>query len=149
MSLEIQLLNNDSLLWKKTVSFARECSWKAGKALADKMVKNDFKNWERVIVALDDDNIAGYCTVAEKDELPDDYNYTPFIGFMFVDERYRGKRISEQMINCACDYANGLGYHKVFIMSGEQGLYEKYGFMKLGDFETIYGVMDQLFEKVI
>ncbi len=32
---------------------------------------------------------------------------------------------------------------------GEQGLYEKYGFMKLGDFETIYGGMDQLFEKVI
>ena len=149
MSLEIQLLNNDSLLWKKTVSFARECSWRAGKALADKMEKNDFKNWERVIVALDDDNIAGYCTVAEKDELPDDYNYTPFIGFMFVDERYRGKRISEQMISCACDYVNGLGYHKVFIMSGEQGLYEKYGFMKLGDFETIYGGMDQLFEKVI
>lgn len=43
----------------------------------------------------------------------------------------------------------GLGYHKVFIMSGDQGLYEKYGFIKLGDFETIYGGMDQLFEKVI
>jgi ribosomal protein S18 acetylase RimI-like enzyme len=28
-------------------------------------------------------------------------------------------------------------------MSGEQGLYEKYGFTKLGDFETIYGGMDR------
>lgn len=86
MSLEIQLLKNDSLLWKRTINFARECSWRAGKALADKMEKNDFQSWERVIVGLDDDNIAGYCTVAEKDELPDDYNYTPFIGFMWRDE---------------------------------------------------------------
>lgn len=149
MSLEIQLLKNDSLLWKRTINFARECSWRVGKALADKMEKNDFQSWERVIVALDDDNIAGYCTVAEKDALPDGYSYTPFIGFMFVDERYRGERISEQMINCATDYAKELGYQKVFVMSGEQGLYEKYGFMKLGDFETVYGKMDQLFEKVI
>ncbi len=48
MSLEIQLLINDSLLWKRTINFARECSWRAGKALADKMEKNDFKNWESV-----------------------------------------------------------------------------------------------------
>ncbi len=118
-------------------------------ALADKMEKNDFQDWERVIVAVDNDSIAGYCTIAEKDELPDDYSYSPFIGFMFVDEKYRGKRISGQMINCATDYAKGLGYNKVFIMSGEHGLYEKYGFEKLGDFETIYGETDQLFEKVL
>ena len=49
--MEIQLLNNDSLLWKKIVSFARECSWRAGKALADKMEKNDFKNWEIVFLS--------------------------------------------------------------------------------------------------
>ncbi|WP_242876850.1 GNAT family N-acetyltransferase [Butyrivibrio sp. ob235] len=147
--MEIYLIKNDSQLWEKTIGFARECSWRAGMALADKMEKNDFQDWERVIVAVDNDSIAGYCTIAEKDELPDDYSYSPFIGFMFVDEKYRGKRISEQMINCATDYAKGLGYNKVFIMSGEHGLYEKYGFEKLGDFETIYGETDQLFEKVL
>ena len=30
-------------------------------------------------------------------------------------------------------------------MSGEVGLYEKYGFTKIGDFATIYGDTDQLF----
>ncbi len=30
---------------------------------------------------------------------------------------------------------------------GEQGLYEKYGFVKIGDFKTIYGTEDQLFQK--
>ena len=37
-----------------------------------------------------------------------------------------------------------LGYQKLYIMSGETGFYEKYGFVKLGDYETIYGDTDQL-----
>ena len=51
------------------------------------------------------------------------------------------------MIEQACYYAKELGYSKVFIMSGEQGLYEKYGFKKLGDYKTVYGTTDQLFSK--
>lgn len=76
-----------------------------------------------------------------------DAPYTPFIGFVFVDERSRGERVSERMINAASDYARSIGYEKIYIMSGEQGLYEKYGFVKIGDFKTIYGTEDQLFQK--
>ena len=53
------------------------------------------------------------------------------------------------MINGACKYARGLGYEAVYIMSGEQSLYEKYGFEKIGEFETIYGDVDQLFRRAI
>lgn len=85
--------------------------------------------------------------MSEKDELPSKYEFTPFIGFVFVDEQYRGKRLSELMIKSATSYAYELGYKKIYIMSGEIGLYEKYGFNKLGDYETIYGSIDQLFVK--
>lgn len=51
------------------------------------------------------------------------------------------------MIQSAILYARELGYEKIYIMSGEIGLYEKYGFEKLGDYETIYGSIDQLFVK--
>ena len=91
--------------------------------------------------------VAGFCTFAEKDELPEECKFTPFIGFVFVDEPYRGKRLSELMIQSAILYARELGYEKIYIMSGEIGLYEKYGFEKLGDYETIYGSIDQLFVK--
>ena len=87
----------------------------------------------------------GFCTVAEKDELPEKYPFSPFIGFVFVSEQYRGKRLSERMIREAAAYVSTLGYQKLYIMSGETGLYEKYGFVKLGDYETIYGDTDQLF----
>ena len=68
--------------------------------------------------------VAGFCTFAEKDELPEECKFTPFIGFVFVDEPYRGKRLSELMIQSAILYARELGYEKIYIMSGEIGLYE-------------------------
>ena len=145
--MNIVFIQHGHPLWEKTIGFAQICSWKAGPYLATRMQKNEFNTWERVVVATEEDSIVGYCTVSEKDELPDGYDFTPFIGFVFVAENYRGHRISEKMIECACNYIKELGYPKAFLMSGEQGLYEKYGFVKLGDYKTVYGTTDQLFSK--
>ena len=147
--MEIQLINQGHPFWEKTIHYAMNCTWKAGPVLAEKMNNNDFQNWERVIVAAEEEEIAAYCTISGRDELPEQYGYTPFIGFVFVDEKYRGKRISERMIEQATGYAKRLGYRKLFIMSGEQGLYEKYGFEKIGDYKNIYGTKDLLFVKKI
>ena len=111
------------------------------------MRSGKFTDIERVIVACEGDEIIGFCTLSEKDELPDKYDYTPFIGFVFVDEKARGKRISGKLIDTASEYALSTGYECVYILSGEVGLYEKYGFKKIGDVDTIYGTEDQLFEK--
>jgi len=37
----------------------------------------------------------------------------------------------------------------MYIMSGEVGLYEKYGFVKMGEYKTIYASKEQLFYKDI
>ncbi len=147
--MEIQLIKQGHPFWEKTFRYAMNCPWKAGPVLAEKMINNDFQDWERVIVATEEEEIVAYCTISERDELPEQYDYTPFIGFVFVDEKYRGKRISERIIDQATEYAKGLGYRQLFIMSGERGLYEKYGFDKIGDYKSIYGTMDQLFVKKI
>ena len=134
-------------LWQKTTSFAETCSWRAGAALAQKMRENDFAQNERVLIAIENDEIAGFCTFTNKDELSQEYDFTPFIGFLFVDEKYRGHRLSSKLIDTACSLAKEQGFSKIYIMSGEVGLYEKYGFEKLGDYATIYGTTDQLFSK--
>ena len=144
---EIYLMTPEHALWEEAISLAEACSWKAGPFLAEKMKKKEFQEWERVCVACVNGKAAGFCTFAGKDELPEQYAYTPFIGFMFVDEPYRGNRLSESMLQSVIPYAYGLGYRKIYLMSGETGLYEKYGFLKLGDYETIYGTTDQLFVK--
>lgn len=148
--IEIVSLQKKSILWEKTISYANDCTWRAGKYLACLMKENAFKEWERVFIAKDEnEQIVGFCTFTEKDELPDTYEFTPFIGFMFVDERYRGQRISEKLISGAASYAKTLGYENIYIMSGEIGLYEKYGFKLIGVHETIYDSCEQLFVKSI
>lgn len=147
--MDIYLINNLHPLWNKTIDFASNCSWQAGPYLARMMQENRFLEWERVIIACKQDRIVGFCTFTKDDELPSKWGYYPFIGFVFVEEESRGNRISELMINKASEYAKSLGYNKIYLMSGEHGLYEKYGFKKIGDFETIFKTVDQLFCKDI
>lgn len=148
--IEIVLMKRGHRLWSKTINYAENCSWKAGRYLAELMKQNRFIKWERVLIALDTcENIVGFCAFMEKDELPDRYDFSTFIGFMFVDEKHRGNRISQMLIARASQYAEELGYKNIYIMSGEVGLYEKYGFNKIGEYETIYNTIDQLFVKKI
>lgn len=42
-------------------NYAESCSWRAGKTLASAMEHNEFSDWERVIVAVDNEKICGYC----------------------------------------------------------------------------------------
>ena len=145
--MEISVISYGHPLWDETISFAENCSWKAGPYLAKRMRNNEFEEIERVIVATENDMPVAYCTFSLKDDLPETSEYTPFIGFMFVDEKCRGKRVSEKMIEVASEYAKSIGYETIYILSGEMGLYEKYGFEKIGDEETVYGTVDQLFQK--
>ncbi len=147
--MEIYAMSYGHKYWEKTMALAANCSWRAGSYLSQKMANHEFDEWERVFCDVENDNVCGFCTLAEKDEISITYPFTPFIGFVFVDEQYRGKRLSQLLINDAASYARKLGYQKIYIMSGEIGLYEKYGFIKLGNYETIYGTTDQLFVKTL
>ncbi len=135
----------DDKLRNAVISYAENCSWRAGKELARLMRRNEFKDWEKVFAVCENGRIAGFCTLTGKDELSPEYPFTPFIGFVFVDEEFRGKRVSGELIGAAVRYAHKIGFENVYIMSGEVGLYEKYCFSKIGDFETIYGGTEQLF----
>ena len=116
---------------------------------AEKMEPNDFENNERALVALRDDDAAAFCTFTNRDEMPREYGCGPLIVFLFVAEKYRGNRLSEQMVNAACNVAKEQGFSAIYLMSGEVGLYEKYSFTKVGDYNTIYGSVDQLFSKTL
>jgi len=75
-----------------------------------------FVDWERVIVALDKESICGFCTVTKTDCIPD-VDYSPYIGYIFVGEMYRGQRLSEKMIQYAMKYLKSLGFDKAYLVS--------------------------------
>lgn len=114
-------------MWNSVKEYAEKCSWRAGKSLADNMDNNAFTDWERVIVAFDNESICGYCTVAKTDCIPN-VTYTPYIGYVFVGEEYRGHRLSQKLIEYSMDYLRSVGFNKAYLVSDHENLYEKYGF---------------------
>lgn len=142
--MEIEVLTKESGKWRAVAEYAQCCPWRAGKELAEKMLRGGFTGWERVIAAMEGDRIAGYCAVTKTDCIPG-LAYTPYIGFVFVDESCRGIRLSQKMIICAMGYLESLGFAEVYLISDHVGLYEKYGFTGVdrqiapwGREETIY-----------
>lgn len=135
-------------LWQPVMDYAADCSWGAGKNLAGNMAAGRFTEWERIIAAVEGDTIAGYCAVCRSDCIPD-VSYTPYISYMFVGEPFRGRRISQKLIEFACTYLKNAGFSKVYIVSGEQGLYEKYGFAVIDEKMASYGKMAQIFRKML
>jgi predicted N-acetyltransferase YhbS len=146
--MEIKSIVYGDLLWQKTIDYAKNCTWRAGPFLAKQMEKNEFYDWEKVFVAVDEHNIAGYCTFTKKDCIPN-VEYTPYIGFIFVGEQYRGNRLSEKMILYVMDYAKRLKFTRVYIVSDHINLYEKYGFIKIDERKDNWDNDEKIYMKLI
>ena len=144
--MEILAIDESQPLWNDTIRFAQCCSWYAGWNLAKRMQEGRFADWEQVFAATEQNRIAGFCVFEEKSGLPEHLSYySPFINCVFVDEAFRGRRISEKLIHAALDYAKSIGFQTVYLKSEHHGLYEKYGFEKIADFVPVKGLANQLF----
>ena len=131
-------------LWDKLIVYANSCNWKAWPILAQKMKKNNFLDWEKVFVTIKNDQIIWFCTFTKEDWIPN-CEYSPFVWFMFVDENYRWKRISEKMINAVEKYAKSLNFKNLYIASDHKWLYEKYWFKKCDEKMDEFGRVETIF----
>lgn len=142
--MQVKSVTKNDKLRSILIPYCEDCPRTAWPILAQKMKKNNFLDWERIFVAIENEQIIGFCTFTKEDWIPD-CEYSPFVWFMFVDEKYRWKRLSEQMINEVEKYAKTLNFEKLYIVSDHKWLYEKYWFEKcdekmdeLGHIETIF-----------
>ena len=139
----VRVMNEDQL-WGELCEFADSCSWIAGKHLAGMLRENHFSEWEAVFAAVEGEEIAGYCTFLKEDYYPEN-RYWPWISSIFVDERFRGRRISHLMIEEAVRYAKECGFERVYIPSDMKGFYEKCGFEKIDELENYGGDVDAVY----
>ena len=144
--LDVKKLTAADAEWNVLADYAENCSWGAGRTLAEEMRQNHFTGWERVILAEDQGRIAGYCTVSGTDCIPD-VPYMPYIGMLFVGEEYRGKRLSQRMIDDASEYLKELGFSEVYLVSDHENLYEKYGFQVIDEKMAPWGRMQKIYRK--
>ncbi|MDE6622194.1 MAG: GNAT family N-acetyltransferase [Lachnospiraceae bacterium] len=146
--MDFKKITSSDSIWNEVRNYANCCSWNAGKSLANSMDNNLFTEWERVIAALDNHRICGYCTTAKTDCIPD-VSYTPYIGYLFVGEEYRGNRLSQKLIQCAMDYLKEIGFDRVHIVSDHENLYEKYGFKIIDRKMAPWGSMEKIYTKML
>lgn len=81
----------------------------------------------RLLVLMDGDQMAAFCTLAERDDIPDT-ELRPWIGYVYTSPQYRGRHCAGQLISSAESLAAAQGYPSVHISTGHKGLYEKYGY---------------------
>lgn len=146
--MKIKKIDKKSLYFTELINYARTCSWCAGPHLADLLENNSFTDWESAFAAIVDKRIVGFCTFMKTDYYPDN-RYFPWISTIFVDEEYRGKRISQHMIETVIEYAKSFRFSHVYIPSDMTGFYEKYGFEKIDELENYGGEVDFIFVKAI
>lgn len=145
--IEIKPLEKDTELATEFLKFVENCSWDECKDHIADMIKSwVFTDWERMFVAICDGKIVGMTSIMKTDYYPLPEIF-PWISCVFVTEKNRGNRISEQLINYANDYARNLGFKKTYISTGFMGLYEKYGYSYVKDIVNYGNEIDHLFEK--
>ena len=136
--------------WIKKIA---ESDWNAGKHLAELLETDKLKQlcgeFSDVLMLTDDDKLISFCTLAEKDEIPDT-DMKPWIGFVYTFPQYRGKRYIGKLINHACHIIAEYNYNALYISTDQKGLYENFGFTFTGiEKMSIYGDLSLIYKREI
>jgi len=122
--------------------------WRAAAFLGKRLRENDvhqrYGEQTKLFLLTRDLTLVGFCTFANRDELPDDTLY-PWVGFVFVSPEFRGNRYSQVLVDQACTHAKSLGYSRIYLSSNEIGLYEKYGFTYLESKRTVWKELTRIY----
>ena len=144
----IRAVAPDTPDWERLIEYAETCPWKAGAFLAEDMRKGIFTGWQRVFAVKCGERFAGFCTLSKTDCI-ENLPYTPYIGYVFVDERFRGRRLSQRMIDAVSAYARSIGFEYVYLVSDHENLYEKYGFEVIDRQKAPWGETEKIYQKKI
>ena len=129
------------------IQWSKNWDWGVGEIVAERLSCNSFTDWETVFVATVNQRYAALCILEKKDAWGTDLDdaLTPFITAVYVDPKFRGRRISEKLLEAACNFARSLGFGAVYLISGEEGLYEKFGFEKFTQTVTLLGTTEPVY----
>ena len=145
--LSVLKVDRGTALAGELLHFAENCSWpEVRDHLADLIRGWRFTGWETMFAAKAGGRIIGMVSVMKEDyyPLPDIF---PWISSVYVDEEYRGLRISGKLIDCANDYLRKAGFDRSYIPSCHAGLYERYGYSYVREITSYGGTEDHLYVK--
>jgi len=122
------------------IQWAETWDWGVGKIVANRLKHNDFNALDTIFAMTIGAQYAGFCILEEKDGWATDLDLlTPFITAVYVDPKFRGQHLSKKLLDTACDFARSLNFESVYLISNQQGFYEKFGFEKFSQTVTLSG----------
>ena len=101
----------------------------------------------RVLLLTQADHLVSFCTYVERDDIPSDLK--PWMGFVYTFPQYRGHRCMQRLCVEVARLARQEHVSKVYISTGEKGLYEKYGCKFIGEMPNQNGVPARIYVKEI
>ena len=108
-----------------------KCDWRAGKWLKELLesgtAEHHLGGGLKVFMLMEGDKLVSFCTLAEKDDIPD-CELKPWIGFVYTYPEYRGHRHVGKLLKHAENAAFSAGSRNIYISTDHTGLYEKYGY---------------------
>lgn len=132
--------------WKEEIA---KGDWSAATYLAriiddEKAFTDYFSEGGKVFLLTEGQELISFVTLSKTDCI-EDSSLFPWIGFVYTFPQHQGHRYSEKLINYAEDVAREQGYHKVYIATDHENLYEKFSYIymesrpeKSGDMSKIY-----------
>jgi GNAT superfamily N-acetyltransferase len=111
----IHKVDKDTELSRDLIEFVENFSWEEVKEHTLQSLRNwDFSDWETPFVAMSGNRIVGMISLLKTDYYPLPEIF-PWVTTLFVTEVYRGRRISQQLIDHANAYAKELGFARTYI----------------------------------
>ena len=135
---------------EKWLAQIAQCDWGAGIYLHELLVNGELLrlcgSTTRVLLLADNDVLAGFCTLAEQDDIQPT-SLTPWVGFLYIYPPYRGHRHAGRLLTAAEAQALVQGASSLYISTNHVGLYEKYGYHFLSHLPDISGEPSRIYEK--
>ena len=135
--------------WKEEI---KKSDWVAGAFLYELLSENKFKSLvgetSKLLLLTDGEKLAAFCTYAERDEI-EDPTLTPWVGFVYTFPEYRGGRRMGLLLDRAYELAKEEGHEVIYISTGEEGLYEKYGYTYWQDMTDWNGGTSRVYRRFV
>ena len=132
-------------LWLEEIG---KSDWSAGQYLYRLLRDGQFHSLlgkrSRLLLLTENDRLAGFCTYAERDEIPGD-DLTPWAGFVYIFPQFRGRRRTGKLLEHVYRLAKADGFPCVYISTDHTGLYEKYGCTFFRTMRNVHGQESRIY----
>ena len=125
MNYDILDVDLNSEISVKLSDFAKHCSFQGtGAYFAELIDEKAFEDYEKAFAVISDEKIIGFgallkeCLCLQEDK-------SPWLDFLFIDEKYRCNGIGTALINKICDYAVNYGFNCIYLCTVTHADYYK------------------------